>query len=1030
VSDVKVGVVIRLADAISAPLEKVAAKFQNLGGKVGKAISGANNITKVTDNINKTSAALDGASLATEKLTDATSGLVDQFGNALPGVTRKVENLSDAIKETGRESEKAANKGKKLLDGLSNLKVRSAALMRAGATAAAAGAGMLGAVTLPVMSAVSNDAAMRRLKVATMRSDGTNDLDAVEGTISSLTGYKSKLDLTEMAAGMLAAGVKADDVNGGGLKAAHDLAILGDLDSRTAGHQLAELSQNAGITDFDALKDIVVRASHASGMDMGQMMTGLTGLASQGKNLGITGEKDLADVSRVLAGLSMSGVDNGESVVSGVLSALPRLGEKLKHGKGWKSQEGANIMRSFGIGDLTGQLFDKEGNVKGDDLQSRWGNIVKVISSINTAKDAKGKGIGDKDKMVLLRELFGEDTANGLVKLDLGIMNGTITKMQEQARAEDKLAAVTDNVSGRFHAMKNSLNESMVSLGEKLLPTVNDLMARIDGIVTKLTAWTAKHPGLTRSIMVLGSALGGLMVVGGGVVTAIGSIGQAISMTGSAFTTLKKVEPTLTALKSGLLAVKGTVWSLSTALFTTPIGWILLAVAAAGLLIWKYWEPIKKLFLRVWEIFKGADPATEALMVAMSPLVGIPMLIVKHWDTIKAKFTEVWESFKKAGPIVDILLFAVSPVIAIPALLIKHWDKLPGLWDNVKAKLTGVWEAFMQAGPAVDVLVASCAPLIGIPILIVKHWDKVSDYFKGFSETFSAGWVPMGAEFKVVWDMICDVLYGVWGTVESLFGVFGGVVDIAGELFSLFGFGSSKADELTASADGVSEAVNGTSEALNLGKAVARFFLIELMKLAKVLEFLLAILQTVLATVETVFKALSMPNKVGANLIRNLKDGKGLVGSITGMFQGTGDGFAEPWKRVGNSWSKTFTPIDVKKLDKIGGVNLAASPTAKVAEAATSQDPVKVTKGKVDPTPQPIANNTSAPAHAPAAAVARKEIKGGDVTIHYEPRLEFHSGSKETDKNWFLKQLDENQAYMAKLVKEQLDAQGRWMVAQ
>jgi len=993
-SNVNVGVVIRLFDAITAPIEKLTGKIQNLGGKAAQAVSGGNGVTKVTNNINKTSAAVDKVTAATGKWTDATGGLVDQFGNNFPGIATDIDKVSDAIEDIGKQSENATDKVEDLVDKLDDasgkldkLRGASGAIMRAGAISAAAGAGMIAAVTMPVMSAVSNDAAMRQIKVATMRSDGVNEFDAVEGTIGSLAGYKSKLDLSEMAAGMFAAGAKADVINNGGLKAAHDLAVLGGLDNMAVGRQLADLSQNAGITNFDVLKDIIVRSSHASGMDMGQMMAGLTGLATQGKNLGITGEKDLADVSRVLAGLSMSGVENGESVVSGVLSSLPRLGEKLKYSKGWKSQEGADIMRKFGIGDLTGQLFDKDGNLQGDDLQSRWGNIVKVIDSINTAKDAKGAGIGDKDKMVLLKELFGEGTANGLVNLDLGMMNEALTKMAEQASVDDKMKEMTEGPAARFQLLKNEVNASMIEIGKTVLPIVNDLLARISEIIKKVGGWIKQHPELIRFAMVLTGALGGLLVAGGSVATTIGSLGVAVS---SVSKFLPMMKGGLLAIKAGFLAASGGVWSFTAALLASPITWIVLAVAGAGLLIWKYWEPIKEMLSKVWASFKEAGPTADILVSATMPVIGIPMLIIKHWDKIKSKFSEVWEWFK-------------------------------------------------EAGPAVDVLVVAMSPLIGIPLLIIKYWDEIKAFFAGFCETLKAGWGPVGAEFKIVGDMLCDVFDGLWEAVKSLFGVFGVIIDLADELFGMFGVGSSKADELTGSVDGVSESLGGVGEAFKMGKLVAALFLGELMKIAKTIEFVLAIIQTLLAAVETVFEALATPNKLGLNFIKNLKDGKGFVSSIKGMFDGTGDRFAKPWERVGGAWSKLNTPVavknpidgivDVGKAGKVGRVkpDLTNQPVDRVARTMAAADPLEISKGKIDTTPQSVANPR---ASATAVATTKKEIKGGDVTIHYEPRLEFHADAKDTDKNWFGKQLDEHKELMARLVKEQLDAQGRWMAAQ
>ncbi|MDR0498396.1 MAG: hypothetical protein LBH03_01515, partial [Holophagales bacterium] len=231
---------------------------------------------------------------------------------------------------------------------------------------------------------------------------------------------------------------------------ADKIALLGGMDNRAAGTQVAQLAQNAGVADFDALSKIVVGGAHASGTDIGETLASLTTLAKQGEGLGFKGADDLADISKLKAAFAIGGSENSEGAVSAILSNLPRLGEKMQHGKGWRVMDTAATMQKFGIGNLMDQAFDKEGNLLADESGSKMGNINKIIHAISTAKDAGGNAIGDKDKLNIFRELFDQNAAIDLAKMDLGLLNEATAKLLEQADVQAKVAAVTDTTASKF----------------------------------------------------------------------------------------------------------------------------------------------------------------------------------------------------------------------------------------------------------------------------------------------------------------------------------------------------------------------------------------------------------------------------------------------------------------------------------------------------------------------------------------------------------------------------------------------------
>jgi len=105
------------------------------------------------------------------------------------------------------------------------------------------------------------------------------------------------------------------------------------------------------------------------------------------------------------------------------------------------------------------------------------------------------------------------------------------------------------------------------------------------------------------------------------------------------------------------------------ALFTTPIGWFLLgvaAIAAAAFLIYKNWEPIAKFFTDLWEGVKGAfGAAIDWISAKISALTG---LIANAIVKLNALQPEWLKRFTLPGAALNALASAVAPAVAPQAV--------------------------------------------------------------------------------------------------------------------------------------------------------------------------------------------------------------------------------------------------------------------------------------------------------------------------------------------------------------------------
>ena len=76
--------------------------------------------------------------------------------------------------------------------------------------------------------------------------------------------------------------------------------------------------------------------------------------------------------------------------------------------------------------------------------------------------------------------------------------------------------------------LKERLEEVKGTIGEKLLPVLEPLIEKIATVVEKIAKWVQDNPELTRTILIIAGAIGGLMAVLGPIITTIGMLTIAV----------------------------------------------------------------------------------------------------------------------------------------------------------------------------------------------------------------------------------------------------------------------------------------------------------------------------------------------------------------------------------------------------------------------------------------------------------------------------------------------------------------------
>ncbi len=245
------------------------------------------------------------------------------------------------------------------------------------------------------------------------------------------------------------------------------------------------------------------------------------------------------------------------------------------------------------------------------------GALQKFLATVAKAPQSKQAGI--------MKDLFGEEAAPHLMKL-LAPKAKQLIKDSFDAVAgadgttervfQDKLATT----SAQMELLKNNTVELGISIGTVLLPALNNVMKTVRPLVYTLIKWSEAHPKLVENIgkvaagMVAFSAAGLVMRAGyHGIAFGAWSVIvplKAVRATWLATSAALKAESLGAAVsKLGLVGKAATVVGGAVAGISWPVIIVGALFVASGLLIYKYWRPLKDFFIGFWRGFKaGIEP--------------------------------------------------------------------------------------------------------------------------------------------------------------------------------------------------------------------------------------------------------------------------------------------------------------------------------------------------------------------------------------------------------------------------------------
>ncbi|EMH7771990.1 phage tail tape measure protein [Salmonella enterica] len=442
-----------------------------------------------------------------------------------------------------------------------------------------------------------------------------------------------------------------------------NMALAGGMDlGETADIGSNILSQfHLDPKEMDRVSDVLTAAFTRTNTDLSSIGEAMKYAGTGMAGLGVSVEQTTAMIG-VMANVGLRGSIAG----TGLQTTFSRLAAP--------TDKAASALKELGV-----SVADSTGKMKPAEV---------VLADIYKAV----RKYGDVDQLSFFKDIAGEEAAKSFQALVQSAGSGELQKLiGELKKAQGEAATVAkkmaDNLDGDLKNLDSAWEGFRIQIEELVDGPLRGLVQGISDVVGAMTAWARENPGLTKALLTVGGSALAVTAITGGLSLAIGlllgpvaklklgfalltgtkGLGRAIPL----FTQLRavvgspmgSVKGWATVFKSPGMAIKslsrgltGLIPRLSLlpslgglitgafsmlggalSLLLSPIGLIGAAFVAAGLLIWKYWEPIKAFFAGFFTgVWEALTPLREAFS-ALSPV----------FEAIGNGIKSVWNWFKR-----------------------------------------------------------------------------------------------------------------------------------------------------------------------------------------------------------------------------------------------------------------------------------------------------------------------------------------------------------------------------------------------
>jgi TP901 family phage tail tape measure protein len=539
-------------------------------------------------------------------------------------------------------------------------------------------------------------------------------------------------------------------------------AEVGDLANATYA-----VSDNLKVAASDTARtiDIMAQSGKRGAFEVKDMAAAMPALTAAYQGLGQKGLSAVADLSAGLqimrkgAGDSATAGTNMANVLQKIASpstnkAFAKLGVDLPAGLKRAYQEGKTPLEA--IAELTNKTLKGDLSKLGylfEDAQVQQG-LRPLIQNMEEFKRIRAEAAG----------------ANGTADTDYA------ERMRDSAE--------------KTKALRVNAATLAVTLGNQLLPMVNAVMGKVSGLVSRFTAWSQRHPKLSKAILVTTAVLAALLAIFGVIAVVLAAVMGPFILVNAGLTAMGVAGGIASA---GLMPILGTI--------ALVVGAILL-LAGGAYLIYKNWGKITGFFSELWA---GVTASFDAAIGAVTGLAS------RMWAGVKGAFAGglqgvtnlfldwspigiLWRimsaglaalGVKVPGSFSDFGRRAIGGLVTgMTGMFSAAIGAVTGLAGRIWAGITGAFAGGMQG---VTNLFLDWSP-IGILWRVISAGlgalgIKVPGSFSDFGRAAIGGLVTgMTGMFSAAVGAVSSLASSIWATVKSAFS--GGMAGVTGLLLA------------------------------------------------------------------------------------------------------------------------------------------------------------------------------------------------------------------------------------------------------
>lgn len=545
-------------------------------------------------------------------------------------------------------------------------------------------------------------------------------------------GADFPISASEAAAGMdrlAAAGYNAGEIIGSmpaivtaAVASGEDMALTSDIVSNAL--NIWNMRQGDVAANAAHVADVVQQAANQSSLGMQDFGVALQYAGAPAATLGVS----LEELSTAMAIMKNNGID-ASTIGTTLRSTFTRLSAPPK--------DAANALAEMGV-----QTKNAEGNFIG---------LQAVIDQLRV----KMSGMTNVQQVGIAKTLAGEEAYSGLLAL-IRTAPEDYQKMSDSIRTADgasqkQYEVMKNTLKGSLQDMMGSIEALALSFGDVLSPQIQSAAVIVGEFADWIRNLSPEMKMLIGDTMAAVVAFTASSIVIGKVVSTVGSAIRLYGNMGKALNTVSNSVRTVDIVTRGMnaafITARGGIIRLGNAMLTlgiqigragiaflaSPIGWIILAIAAAVYLLYTNWDRVAPYLITAWNDIRAGVSAAGSVWIYVFQTIANGMI-----NVVRIIGSGIQTAISFLGMIIAFLNGTFrngwsGAWNSLLSIFSSVFGSLSGIADNVLGSIRAAVNAVIDGINSISVTIPDWVPVYGGQNfgLNIPHLYSGDEYFPG-----------------------------------------------------------------------------------------------------------------------------------------------------------------------------------------------------------------------------------------------------------------------------------------------------------